>query len=421
LPDLVADSPLLISIQSVKLGAKVISKLLRSIVGRNEQTDWESVLTQAGESSVWADDEHARGQGIQRLISAPDPNLPDTNLALLGLAGVEVHSRARLIAKELHAMAERGATVQQWNLLIHDVTSLGEMGQMINSLAEIKLRQVQPKVERISMMSLMGSILAKRANDMRRSGVLLVPRLQSCAIEGDANLCRALVESSIEWALPFGNRLTVTTELSSWADAARLTVLADHVVRTQEQSPELERTSLFLWELICELAQAAGVVVNRTQVDGKTAICIEFPVHNDNDGNIASPELRLHSMQAPQLAQMDVVVFASSPGVKMSIDKALSKAECRARYAASLMHLVRECELSLPKAAVVESELLDENVLNLIVDLRRHVRNFAFIEIVREPNVYDVSLPGSKNPCRLSAANIESNLRDALLFELAQA
>jgi hypothetical protein len=306
-------------------------------------------------------------------------------------------------------------------MLIRDVTALSDMGQTINSLAEVKLRRAKPQIQSIPMLPLMGSILAKRANDLRRSGVLLVPQLQSCSIDGDPNLCRALIESAIEWAIPFGNRLTVTTELSSWGDAARMSVLADHVVRTQEDTPPMERTSLFLWELITELAQAAGVLATRSQVDGKTAISIEFPVQHDNSDGVASHELRMQTTDVPQLSQMDVLVYANNKAVSMSIDKAMSKAECRTRNATSLTHLVRECEMSLPAAMVIESELMDENVKSLMDDLRRHIRNFVVVEIVKAPNVYEVSLPGSGHPCRLSAANIESNLRDALLFELAQA
>ncbi len=404
----------------------MLTKLLRAISGSPERTDWESMLTQvSGESSAWAESDAIRtgSFGTNRLVAAPDSHAPDVNLALLGLSGEEVSARAKAIARELHALAERGATVQQWNILIRDVTALADMGQTINSLAEVKLRRVKPQVQTIPMLPLMGSVLAKRANDLRRSGVLLVPQLQSCSIDGDPNLCKALVESAIEWAIPFGNRLTVTTELSSWGDSARMSVVADHVVRTSDGTdiPTMERTSLFMWELITELSQAAGVLVNRSQVDGKTGISIEFPVQNDNDSGIASHELRLQTMDSPQLAQMDVVVYANTPAVRMSIDKALSKAECRTRYATSLTHLIRECELSLPAAMVIESELMDENVKSLMDDLRRHIRSFAVIEIVKTPNVYDVSLPGSKNPCRLSAAQVESNLRDALVFELAQA
>jgi hypothetical protein len=402
----------------------LLTKLLRAISGSPERTDWESMLTQVGgESSAWAESDAMRtgSFGANRFVAAPDPNAPDVNLALLGLSGEEVHTRARAIAKDLHALAERGATVQQWNMLIRDVTALSDMGQTINSLAEVKLRRVKPQVQSIPMLPLMGSILAKRANDLRRSGVLLVPQLQSCTIDGDPNLCRALVESAIEWSIPFGNRLTVTTELSSWGDAARMSVIADHVVRTQEAAPPMERTSHFLWELITELSQAAGVLATRSQVDGKTAISIEFPVQNDNEGGIASHELRLQTMDAPQLAQMDVLVYVTNSSMKIAVDKALSKADCRTRNATSLTHLVRECEMSLPAAMVIESELMDENVQSLIEDLRRHIRTFAMVEIVKAPNVYDVSLPGSKKPCRLSAANVDANLRDALMFELAQA
>jgi hypothetical protein len=247
--------------------------------------------------------------------------------------------------------------------------------------------------------------------------------LQSCSIDGDPNLCKALVESAIEWAIPFGNRLTVTTELSSWGDAARMSVVADHVVRTNDGSdtPTMERTSLFMWELITELSQAAGVLATRSQVDGKTGISIEFPVQNDQDNSIASHELRLKTMDSPQLSQMDVVVYVYNPSVQVTIDKALSKAECRTRYCNSLTHLVRECELSLPAAMVIDAELVDDNVNSLIDDLRRHIRSFVVIEVVKAPNVYEVSLPGSKKPCRLSLSSVDTNLRDALMFELAQA
>jgi hypothetical protein len=402
----------------------LLTKLLRAISGSPERTDWESMLTQvSGDSSAWSESDTTRASsfGKSGLVAAPDANSQDVNLALLGLSGEEIYTRAKAIAKELHGLAERGATVQQWNILIRDVTALADMGQTINSLAEVKLRRVKPRIQSIPMLPLMGSILAKRANDLRRSGVLLVPQLQSCTIDSDLNLCRALVESAIEWALPFGNRLTVSTELSSWGDSARMSVVADHVVRTQDDTPPMERTSHFLWELITELAQAAGVLATRSQIDGKTAISVEFPVRNDNDGGIASHELRSQTMDSPQLAQMDVLVYVASASVKTAVDKAMSKAECRTRYATGLTHLIRECEMTLPAALVLESELMDENVKSLMDDLRRHIRNFAVIEIVKAPNIYDVSLPGSKNSCRLSVANIESNLRDALMFELAQA
>jgi predicted DNA-binding protein (UPF0278 family) len=114
------------------------------------------------------------------------------------------------------------------------------------------------------------------------------------------------------------------------------------------------------------------------------------------------------------------LVYATSPLVKMSVDKTLGKAQSRIRHATNSLNLVRECELALPAALIIESELMDEIVKGLMEDVRRHTRNFAVVEIVKAPNVYDVSLPGSKNPCRLSVANIESNLRDALTFELAQ-
>jgi hypothetical protein len=200
-----------------------------------------------------------------------------------------------------------------------------------------------------------------------------------------------------------------------------MSVLADHVVRTQEETPAMERTSLFLWELITELAQAAGVLTTRSQVDGKTAISIEFPIQNETDNGVLSSEMSMLSKDMPQLARMDVLVYVTNASVKMAVDKSLSKAECRTRYATSLTHLVRECEMSLPAAMVIESELMDENVQSLIEDLRRHIRSFALIEIVKATNVYEVSLPGSKKPCRLSAASVDAHLRDALLFELAQA
>jgi hypothetical protein len=404
----------------------LLTKLLRAISGSPERTDWESMLTQVGgESSAWAESDALRtgSFGANRLVAAPDANAPDVNLALLGLSGEEVNHRAKAIARELHALAERGATVQQWNMLIRDVTALADMGQTINSLAEVKLRRVKPQIQNIPMLPLMGSVLAKRANDLRRSGIVLEPQLQSCSIDGDPNLCKALVESAIEWAIPFGNRLTVTTELSSWGDAARMSVVADHVVRTNDGSdtPTMERTSLFMWELITELSQAAGVLATRSQVDGKTGISIEFPVQNDQDNSIASHELRLKTMDSPQLSQMDVVVYVYNPSVQVTIDKALSKAECRTRYCNSLTHLVRECELSLPAAMVIDAELVDDNVNSLIDDLRRHIRSFVVIEVVKAPNVYEVSLPGSKKPCRLSLSSVDTNLRDALMFELAQA
>lgn len=401
----------------------MIGKLIRAVVGNSERTNWESVLTQLGsESTSWSELDGVRtgGYDASKLSPAPPPNAPDVNLALLGLTGQEMYVRAKALSRELRGLAERGATVQQWQLLIREVGALAEMGQTLNSLAEVKLHQVKPKVETIALLPLMGSILAKRANDLRRSGILLVPELQSCDIEADAGLSRALIETAIEWSLPFGNQLTVKTEISPWAEAAKVVIIADHVVRTQDAVPPIDRTSIFLWELINELALAAGVLVTRSQIDGKTTLSIDFPVHNDNDGQIATEEMRLQMMDGPQLSKLNVVVYAHNQAIRLALDKALLRVDCRPRYASSLPQLVRECELSFPAAIVFESEMLDSNVESLIADLRRHVRNFAAIEIVQTPNVFDIALPGSGNPCRLSATSIDANLADALRFELAQ-
>jgi hypothetical protein len=401
----------------------MLTKWLRAMSGSPERTDWESMLTHMGdESAPWVDSIAANHGAFNsnRATSPVDANSPDLNLALLGLSGDEVYRRARAIAKDLHAFAERGATVQQWNLLIRDVTALADMGQTMNSLAEVKLRRVKPHIKSIPMLPLMGSILAKRANDLRRSGVILQPQLQNCTIEGDPNICRALIETAIEWALPLGNQLTVKTAMSPWAEAAKVTIIAGYVVRTHEAAPPADRTSIFLWELINELALVANALISRTQIESETTLAIEFPVHNDNAGEIASEEVRLQMMDAPQLAKMDVVIFVQNQVIKLALEKALIRVDCRMRFTSSLAHLMRECELNLPVAIVVESEILDEQVRSLIADLRRHVRNFAAIEIIQAPNVFDIALPGSGNPCRLSATSIETNLADALRFELAQ-
>lgn len=401
----------------------MLNKLLRAINGTTDAPDWESMLTRMGPDSLHTESSGA-SEGAstpnEALVAAPNPAAPDVNLALLGLSGNEVHERALKIANELHRLAEQGATVQQWNLLIRDVTALANLGQNVKSLAEIKLRRVKPRVKVVALLPLVGGVLAKRANDLRRSGVLLVPELQACSVDADTNLSKALIETGIEWALPFGNRLTVRTDISPWGDTARIAIVADAVVKTQDEAPPVERTGLFLWELIAELSEAAGVMVSRSQANGTTAMTIEFPIHNDTQGDIPSRELRMQVKDTPQLAKLDVVIYASSQSIKIACDRALIRTESRVRFASNIAHLVRECELQLPAAMVVESEMMDHNVKELISDLRRHVKTFAVIEIVQAANVFDVSLPGSNNPCRLSVASIENKLSEALTFELAQ-
>jgi len=294
------------------------------------------------------------------------------------------------------------------------------MGQTMSSLAEVKLQKVTPTKQPIAMQPLVGGILSKRVNDLRRSGILLEPQLQNFTIDGDPNICRALVETGIEWARPFGNRLNVKTVVSPWTEAVKVIIASDHVVRTQEPVPEIDRTSIFLWELVNELARAAGVAVSRSQIDGKTTITMDFPVHNDNKEGVPSREMRLQMSDGPQLAKLNVIVFVQDQSIRMSAERALMAVDCKARFASNFLQLVRECELSLPQALVIESEMIDKDVSNLIAEIRRHSTTFASIEIVQTPNVFDIGLPGSGNPCRLSATSINANLADALRFELAQ-
>ncbi len=397
----------------------MLSKLFGAIGGRSQSQDWESMLTQVDD-----DGEISRPSDLGPDEAALRGVLPgqEVSLALLGLSGDEVANRANRIAKDMRTMAEgRNVSIHDWNLVIREISALADMGSTIHALAEIKMAKVTPKIEPTQLLPIVGSVLAKRVNHLRRSGVVLVPELLPCAILADAALARAMIETAVDWAVPFGNRLTVTTGMTSWGDSARVEVCSDEVVRTQDSEPKVPaRTSLFLWELLAELSGATGVKLRRVMNPGRSSITIEFPAQPKEGGVVNSHDYTIQEGSGMGASAVDLVVYTGGRIERMMIDKVLSRAEIKPRYVSSTEHLVRECELQPPNALIIEQGLMDRNVRALIDDLNRHLRHFSVIVLVPEPNVYDMSGPGLGSYCRLSSTSIDSNLKEALMFELAR-
>ncbi len=395
----------------------MLAKLFGALGVKSRSHDWESMLTQVDDDGTVS---RPVDSGLPDDSAGLQPKI-DMSLALMGLSGEEVAKRATELAKSMRGLAEmRNVSVHDWNVMIRELSSIADMGNALHALAEIKMAKVTPSVEATKLLPVVGGVLAKRVNHLRRSGVVLVPELQPCTVMVNPDLARALVEAAVDWATPFGNRLAVSTGMSSWGDVARLEVCADEMVRTQDMDPKPSRTSMFLWELLVELSTVAGVRLRRGVNPGRNSVTLEFTSEARSDGVGNDRDYSVQENGHQSSGPVDLVVFTSGRTERMMIDKVLSRAELKARYVSSTDHLVRECEMQPPNALIIEQLLMDRPVRTLIDDLNRHLRHFSVIVLVPEPNVYDMSGPGLGSYCRLSATNIDSNLKEALMFELAR-
>jgi hypothetical protein len=402
----------------IRSKSSMLSKLLSAIGARQETPDWESMLTQVDDSGAVSRPGDSAGEPNAHLT-----NHPDVILALMGLSGEESTRRGQRLARMLSTLAAKPeVSISDWNMVIREATAMAEMGRTLHTLAEIKRAKVQPKAEAFPLVPLVGAVLSKRANHLRRNGVILVPELKPATVIADSELTRAMIETAVDWATPFGNRLAVTSSASIWGSVGTIEIKADDVVRSASDAPkEINRSSMFLWELLVELSQAAGVRVKRFMNTDSSVLHMDFPLKDDGGGLAGENDISVNTLggTGAHAAAIDIVVFTESRPARGGVDRVLMRGGYKPRVVNSAESLERECELIPPQALIIEEALINRNVKHVIDDLRRFSRNTAVVVLVAEPNVYDMSGPGGGH-CRLSVASVDAQLQQALTFELAQ-
>jgi hypothetical protein len=167
-----------------------------------------------------------------------------------------------------------------------------------------------------------------------------------------------------------------------------------------------------------------GLVVERNDNDGITALVVEFPrtVSNEIEG-VSALEINdgfAPSSNSQPLAGSHVLVVASRRDVRIQVRDAVRNMGLLVDFVTSIEEARDFCRSGLPHAIVVESVLRGDRFNDLRNEVDSAGGDVVFIEIIEEGNAFEISGFGGLSMARVGRDAILTSLPSALMFELSK-
>jgi CheY-like chemotaxis protein len=358
-----------------------------------------------------------------------DPQVdPERWHALVSQIGAEIAAPLTAALERINALTSTGQIDRRGlRELRHEVEAArqaGMIGQQLTRFASGRLRQSH---ERLQLAEVVNGVLAHRSRETQARGVVLRPSLKPAEVIVDASLLFSLLNSVIDWSLANAHsRVELAIDIKQSPTHARL-----HCRFANLPTDALDATAppngldSLAWRLLEQTAWTMGLVVERTDDDGITALTLEFPgtVSNDLEGLSA---LDINDGFAPSsnsqpLAGSHVLVVASRREMRVLIRDALRNMSLIVDFVNSVDEAVSFCREGLPHAIIIEAIQNGERFAAFRDDITDEVPGFVFIEILEEGSVFEMSGFNAAGMARIGRDVVASSLPSALVFELSKA
>ncbi|MGH8795421.1 MAG: hypothetical protein ACREXI_00060, partial [Caldimonas sp.] len=216
-----------------------------------------------------------------------------------------------------------------------------------------------------------------------------------------------------------------TIDFKTWPVHARITCRYAHRPADQpgEEADVPPRLDSLSWRLLEQTAWTMGLVVERKDEGGNTALVLEFPrTVNDEVQAVSANEIddEATSTNSKALAGSHVLVVASRRELRVEIRDALRNMNLLVDFVSSVKEAANFCKEGLPHAVIIESIQLGERFNSFRDEILGEVPGFVFIEIVEEGSTFEMSGLNGATIARVGRAVIASSLPAALMFELSK-
>jgi len=299
----------------------------------------------------------------------------------------------------------------------------GMIGQQLTRFASGRLRQSH---ERLQLAEVVTGVLAHRGRETQARGIVLKPSLKSAEVIVDGSLLFSLLNSVLDWSLANAHsQIELAIDLKQWPAHARLHChFANRPADELDASAPLHGLDSLAWRLLEQTAWTMGLVVERKDNDGITALTLEFPrtVSTEIEG-VSALEINdgfAPSTNSQPLAGSHVLVVASRREMRLQIRDALRNMSLIVDFVNSVDEAVSFCREGLPHAIVIESIQTGERFAAFREDVTDEVPDFVFIEIIEEGSTFEMSGFDGPRMARVGRDVIASSLPSALIFELSK-
>ena len=345
--------------------------------------------------------------------------------------GAEIASPLTAALERIHALIATGkidrAGLRALREEVEQARQVGIVGQQLTRFASGRVRQSQ---ERIQLADALNGVLGHRARETQARGVKVKPSLTQALVIVDASLLFSLLNSTFDWALANAQSfIEFTIDFKPWPVHARIQCRFAH--RLADDPGDLARSQVpqqldsLIYRLVEQTAWTMGLVVERKDNDGITALTLEFPrtVSNEIEG-VSALEINdgfAPSTNSQPLAGSHVLVVASRREMRLQIRDALRNMSLIVDFVNSVDEAVSFCREGLPHAIVIESIQTGERFAAFREDVTDEVPDFVFIEIIEEGSTFEMSGFDGPRMARVGRDVIASSLPSALIFELSKA
>lgn len=346
--------------------------------------------------------------------------------ALVSQIGAEIAAPLTAALERINTLTSTGRIDRQGlRALRHEVEAarqVGMIGQQLTRFASGRLRQSH---ERLQLAEVVNGVLAHRGRETEARGIVLKPLLKPAEVIVDASLLFSLLNSMFDWSLANAHsQIELAIDIKQWPAHARLHCrFANRPADVLDAVPPHGLDSL-VWRLLEQTAWTMGLIVERKDNDGITALLIEFPrTVSDEIEGVSALEINdgfAPSSNSQPLAGSHVLVVASRREMRLQIRDALRNMSLIVDFVNSVDEAVSFCRDGLPHAIIIESIQNGERFSAFREDITDEVPDFVFIEIIEEGSTFEMSGFEGARMARVGRDLIASSLPSALIFELSK-
>jgi hypothetical protein len=360
-------------------------------------------------------------------ITPPAPVQEQPDFALAGIIGAQLSEPLQTMKNIIETFSQtRKISRVELNELkkaIGAADKVARQSQQIARLSEGRLRQSH---ERLHLDKLLEEALGEHYDALHSGGIEVVHTIKPVEVIVDPGLLSSLVDAALEWGIELGHRLTVNLSIKNWPEHAMLQVKASQTVVTGEAPPDLsERGDAMNWQLLVQLARAMGVSVQREFPPGEAHLTIEFARTVKQLEGLSTMELdtgedsSLHSGSRP-LAGHRLLLATADAMVRAEVQNAAGLLGLVVDTVSTTRQAVRCVEIDMPHMLIVDERVRDEQLDNLILDLKRHNPNFGLLEVADDANTFAIASWMSDTNTRVSRDLLRAQLPSLLMLELAK-
>ena len=349
---------------------------------------------------------------------------------LVSQIGAEVAAPLTAALERINALTSTGridrAALRALRDEVEAARQAGMIGQQLTRFASGRLRQSH---ERLQLADVLHGVIAHRTRETTARGLVVRPVLKPVEVIVDASLLFSLLNSTVDWALANAqSQIDIAIDIKTWPAHALLTCRFAHrpadALADDAAAPVPASLDSLTWRLLEQTAWTMGLIVERTDDGGTTALRLEFPstISNDVEG-VSAVEINdgfAPSSNSQPLAGSHVLVVASRREMRVQIRDALRNMSLIIDFVNSVDEAVSFCREGLPHAIIIESIQSGERFAAFREDITDEVPGFVFIEIIEEGSTFEMSGFGGASMARVGRDVIASSLPSALLFELSK-